>query len=116
MWCLSVKAQSDWSRLLSKLSAMITYKNPCLLECNEEANEYDKTLLEFHDVHVIINCELLHLSLLFLKDKQLNEKKGMHQKMRLFKKCVLGYLLIKLSKQGFVVYFPCIILVSDDHS
>lgn len=58
----------------------------------------------------INNCELLHLSLLFLEDKQLNEKKGMHQMMKLFKKCVLGYLLIKFSRQGFVVYFSCIIL------
>ena len=32
--------------------------------------------------------------------------------MRLFKKCVLGYLRIKLSKQGFVVYFSGIILLS----
>ena len=57
----------------------------------------------------MINCELLHSSILLLKGKQLKEKKGMHQKMRLFKKCVLGYLFIKLSKQGFVVYFSCII-------
>ena len=62
-------------------------------------------------------CEIIWLffllrSILFLEDKQLKEKKGMHQKMRLFKKCVLGYLRIKLSKQRFVVYFSCIILVS----